>query len=209
MLLSHPDPAHLGALPFLVGRLGLAAPIYATGPVHKMGQMFMYDAFLCRQVGHSGRLTDGPGERLEAALCSKTEGRLWGVARQPTCWRAALHTLCSPDPGQAPARTLRRAHTIIHHRSSSTPIPKMHSWPPPHTNTLSPAFSHCKICTKPTTHLAYRPPLQASSAFDVFNLDDVDAAFGKQFTTLRYQQNAQLTGAPTLFGGCVLGAWNV
>ena len=50
VLLSHPDPAHLGALPCLVGRLGLGAPIYATGPVHKMGQMFMYDQFLCRQV---------------------------------------------------------------------------------------------------------------------------------------------------------------
>ena len=26
--------------------MGLAAPVYATLPVHKMGQMFMYDAFL-------------------------------------------------------------------------------------------------------------------------------------------------------------------
>ncbi|GAB4814627.1 hypothetical protein N2152v2_001673 [Parachlorella kessleri] len=84
VLLSHPDLAHLGALPFLVGRLGLAAPIYGTGPVHKMGQMFMYDHFLCRQ---------------------------------------------------------------------------------------------------------------AVSDFDVYNLDDVDAAFSPQrFTTLRYQQNVQLSG---------------
>ena len=59
MLLSHPDLAHLGALPFLVGRLGLAAPIYGTGPVHKMGQMFMYDHFLCRQVGSWGLLARG------------------------------------------------------------------------------------------------------------------------------------------------------
>lgn len=32
-----------GALPFLVGRCGLKCPIYATDPVHQMGQMFMYD----------------------------------------------------------------------------------------------------------------------------------------------------------------------
>ena len=29
-----------------VGKLGLAAPIYATHPVIKMGEMFMYDAWL-------------------------------------------------------------------------------------------------------------------------------------------------------------------
>ena len=51
VLLSHPDPPHLGALPFLVGRRGLTAPVYATAPVHKMGQMYMYDQFLARQVG--------------------------------------------------------------------------------------------------------------------------------------------------------------
>lgn len=43
MLLSYPDPLHLGALPYLVGKLGLNCPIYATIPVYKMGQMFMYD----------------------------------------------------------------------------------------------------------------------------------------------------------------------
>lgn len=50
MLLSHPDPAHLGALAYLVGRCGLRAPVYATAPVHKMGQMFLYDQCLARQV---------------------------------------------------------------------------------------------------------------------------------------------------------------
>jgi len=48
VLLSHPDVAHLGALPYAVGRLGLTAPIYATLPIYKMGQMFMYDAFMSR-----------------------------------------------------------------------------------------------------------------------------------------------------------------
>ncbi|XP_015781922.1 cleavage and polyadenylation specificity factor subunit 2 [Tetranychus urticae] len=43
VLLSHPDTLHLGALPYLVGKCGLDCPIYATVPIFKMGQMFMYD----------------------------------------------------------------------------------------------------------------------------------------------------------------------
>lgn len=46
VLLSHPDNVHLGALPYLVGKLGLNCPIYATIPVFKMGQMFMYDLYM-------------------------------------------------------------------------------------------------------------------------------------------------------------------
>ncbi|XP_046656106.1 probable cleavage and polyadenylation specificity factor subunit 2 isoform X2 [Daphnia pulicaria] len=43
VLLSYPDQLHLGALPYAVGKLGLTCPVYATVPVYKMGQMFMYD----------------------------------------------------------------------------------------------------------------------------------------------------------------------
>ena len=49
MLLSHPDPLHLGALPYAVGKLGLNCTIYATIPVYKMGQMFMYDLYQVRR----------------------------------------------------------------------------------------------------------------------------------------------------------------
>ena len=49
VLLSHPDPLHLGALPYAVGKLGLNCTIYATIPVYKMGQMFMYDLFQVRR----------------------------------------------------------------------------------------------------------------------------------------------------------------
>lgn len=45
ILLSHPDVVHLGALPYIVGKLGLKCPAYATVPVYKMGQMFMYDLY--------------------------------------------------------------------------------------------------------------------------------------------------------------------
>lgn len=48
ILLSHPDAMHLGALPYLVGKLGLRCPVYATIPVYKMGQMFMYDLYQSR-----------------------------------------------------------------------------------------------------------------------------------------------------------------
>lgn len=45
VLLSHPDLLHLGALPVLAGKWGLKAKVYATMPIFKMGQMFLYDAF--------------------------------------------------------------------------------------------------------------------------------------------------------------------
>ena len=41
ILLSYPDPLHLGAFPHL--RHEIKCPVYATVPVYKMGQLFMYD----------------------------------------------------------------------------------------------------------------------------------------------------------------------
>ncbi|VDK54435.1 unnamed protein product [Anisakis simplex] len=43
VLLSYADILHLGALPYLVRKCGLNCPVYATVPVYKMGQMFLYD----------------------------------------------------------------------------------------------------------------------------------------------------------------------
>ncbi|XP_053394070.1 cleavage and polyadenylation specificity factor subunit 2-like [Mercenaria mercenaria] len=48
VLLTYPDQLHLGALPYLVGKCGLSCPVYATVPVYKMGQMFMYDLYQSR-----------------------------------------------------------------------------------------------------------------------------------------------------------------
>jgi len=48
LLLSYPDLPHLGALPVAVGKLGLSCPVYATVPVYKMGQMFLYDIYQAR-----------------------------------------------------------------------------------------------------------------------------------------------------------------
>eukprot|EP00731_Ephydatia_muelleri_P028304 Em0019g1177a len=48
ILVTYPDVMHLGCLPYLVGKLGLRCPIYATVPTYKMGQMFMYDLYQSR-----------------------------------------------------------------------------------------------------------------------------------------------------------------
>ncbi|KAI1724503.1 metallo-beta-lactamase superfamily domain-containing protein [Ditylenchus destructor] len=43
VLVSYGDIPHMGALAHLVGKCGLNCPIYATVPVCKMGQLFLYD----------------------------------------------------------------------------------------------------------------------------------------------------------------------
>ena len=50
VLVSHPDLLHLGALPYAKKHFGLDATVYATLPVHKMGQMYLYDQYLSRQA---------------------------------------------------------------------------------------------------------------------------------------------------------------
>ena len=50
VLLTFPDIQHIGALPYLSGRLSLNCPIYATVPVYKMGQMFLYDLYQVSMV---------------------------------------------------------------------------------------------------------------------------------------------------------------
>eukprot|EP01119_Soliformovum_irregulare_P022802 TRINITY_DN7866_c0_g1_i1.p1 TRINITY_DN7866_c0_g1~~TRINITY_DN7866_c0_g1_i1.p1 ORF type:complete len:717 (-),score=229.90 TRINITY_DN7866_c0_g1_i1:43-2193(-) len=51
VLLSHPDLAHSGAIAYAVAKLGLTAPIYATMPIHKMGQMVLYEMYQSRHGG--------------------------------------------------------------------------------------------------------------------------------------------------------------
>lgn len=46
VLLSYPDIAHVGALPYLVSKCGLKCPIYATLPICKMSQLFLQDWIL-------------------------------------------------------------------------------------------------------------------------------------------------------------------
>jgi len=48
VLISHPDLAHMGALPYAMGKLGLKAPVYATLPVYRMGEIVLYEAYQAR-----------------------------------------------------------------------------------------------------------------------------------------------------------------
>jgi len=50
VLLSHATPAHSGALPYLVGRKGMRAPVICTLPTARMAALAAYDALLSRQV---------------------------------------------------------------------------------------------------------------------------------------------------------------
>jgi Cft2 family RNA processing exonuclease len=58
VLLCHSDVAHLGALPYLVGRCGMHAPVYSTLPVRRNGELAMSEVLLAKQVhGQAGRRT--------------------------------------------------------------------------------------------------------------------------------------------------------
>ena len=46
VLISHADMEHIGGLPYLFAKLGADVPVYATLPVHYMGQMMFYDLLL-------------------------------------------------------------------------------------------------------------------------------------------------------------------
>ena len=45
IIISHSKLEHLGALPYAFKEFGLNAPIYTTLPIHKMGQMALYDLY--------------------------------------------------------------------------------------------------------------------------------------------------------------------
>lgn len=73
VLLSHPDTNHLGALPYLVRKAGLKAPVYAAAPVAKLGPMFMYDHYTSLHVSPTeqqqsleSRLPTG----MDSSVCS-------------------------------------------------------------------------------------------------------------------------------------------
>lgn len=68
VLLSHPDLRHAGALPIAVGRHGLAAPVYGTAPIAKMGAMFAYDAYLSAQVRCGVTSTSSIAGRVRGGL---------------------------------------------------------------------------------------------------------------------------------------------
>jgi hypothetical protein len=50
VLLSQPDVGHVGALPYLMAKAGLAAPVYATSPIARLGPLAMYDLHTSKHV---------------------------------------------------------------------------------------------------------------------------------------------------------------
>lgn len=106
MLLSHPDPIHLGALPYAVGKLGLNCTIYATIPVYKMGQMFMYDLY---QV------------RTECGKC------LAACNIMGRAWLHACHQFLNRFLQRSPETTVKTSH-CSHWTMSTVLLIKSNSW---------------------------------------------------------------------------------
>lgn len=52
VLISYPDMYHMGALPYVIGKMGLKAPIYGTLPVYRMGQITLYNTHLAYVKNH-------------------------------------------------------------------------------------------------------------------------------------------------------------
>ncbi len=48
ILVTYPDLKHIGALPYLISKVGCAAPVYATVPVWHMGRMFFEEILQSR-----------------------------------------------------------------------------------------------------------------------------------------------------------------
>lgn len=65
VLLSQPDLQHLGALPYLVGKGGLTAPVYAAAPIAKLGCIFYHDCYTSKHVRACG---EGAGRVLAGCL---------------------------------------------------------------------------------------------------------------------------------------------
>lgn len=85
VLLSHPDGRHAGGLPVAAARRALAAPVYATAPIAKMGAMFAYDTLLSAQVRRPGA----------AASRAATHAAGWGARKFPPS--------AAPASGRPPA----------------------------------------------------------------------------------------------------------
>lgn len=104
VLLTHPDVAHLGALPVLVGRHGLAARVYSTTPVRRMGHLAMQQLLVDKRVGGSGRFL-----HRTTGLALPT-GLLWHAAvRMAVTRHAAAHparTACTCAAPRLPPHPL-------------------------------------------------------------------------------------------------------
>ena len=79
VLLSFGDLEHLGALPVIVGQLGLRVPILATLPTLSMGHQTLYEAFECLPKTQGGA-GGAAGVGAAGAGAGSGEGREGGAA---------------------------------------------------------------------------------------------------------------------------------
>lgn len=70
VLLSHATPAHSGALPYLVGRRGMRAPVLCTLPTARMAALASYDTLLSRQVRQRERRKAKERETIDGAVAA-------------------------------------------------------------------------------------------------------------------------------------------
>lgn len=99
VLLSHPDVAHVGALPYAVAKLGLKAPIFSTLPVWRMGQMFMYDTFLSLEAQYPFDVFNLDDVDAAFELSSQPEGHPEGHAEGETRYHLLKYQQLFPlDP---------------------------------------------------------------------------------------------------------------
>ncbi|GAB5032858.1 cleavage and polyadenylation specificity factor subunit 2 [Nannochloropsis oceanica] len=76
VLLSFPDLAHLGALPWVAKHLGPGVPIYSTQPVFKMGQMVLYDLYLSKCMDTASGAAGCPAFTLDDVDAAMTRFQL-------------------------------------------------------------------------------------------------------------------------------------
>eukprot|EP00656_Telonema_subtile_P002420 TRINITY_DN1106_c0_g1_i2.p1 TRINITY_DN1106_c0_g1~~TRINITY_DN1106_c0_g1_i2.p1 ORF type:complete len:292 (-),score=53.36 TRINITY_DN1106_c0_g1_i2:61-936(-) len=137
ILISHPDIWHLGALPYLVGKVGLppSCKVYATIPVCKLGQMFMYDAYQSYQLKWEQQLRLEVAERGLDPYSNRAELegqlRLHGVDKSFDTFDLDDVDLAFADGAGSCMRTLRYSQLVALSGKGSgisiTPIEAGHS----------------------------------------------------------------------------------
>jgi cleavage and polyadenylation specificity factor subunit 2 len=101
-------------LPLLAGKWGLKAKVYATMPIFKMGQMFLYDAFESKRKDEDfdvwnlddvdAAFNEDRFEQLKYSQHVRLTGRGAGIELTPYC----IHSLLSLSlsPAHAPTRCM-------------------------------------------------------------------------------------------------------
>ncbi|XP_049849275.1 cleavage and polyadenylation specificity factor subunit 2-like [Schistocerca gregaria] len=67
VLVSYPDIAHIGALPYARANFGLKAPVYGTIPVYKFSQVCLYDAYQAQRYQSNFELFRP--EQIDECMC--------------------------------------------------------------------------------------------------------------------------------------------